>query len=84
MEVAEDQTKSGGDPGSNRPPAPNTKASRARLYRERRKVHLSGEQLDDARKKNRWMFKEYYMQSFILNDNSLVTSMVVYYAIFVT
>lgn len=53
METTDDLVTSAGDPGSDRPPALNTKAGRARLYRERRKHDLSVEQLEDARKKNR-------------------------------
>jgi hypothetical protein len=34
-------------------PPPNTKAHRARLYREKRKHELSDEQLEEARRKNR-------------------------------
>lgn len=53
MNIMEEQATSAGDQ-SDRPPAPNPKASRARLWRARRKNDLSVEQLEDARKKNRY------------------------------
>ena len=49
----EEQATSAGDQ-SDKAPAPNAKASRARLWRARRKHGLSVEQLEDARKKNRY------------------------------
>ncbi|KAK9908172.1 hypothetical protein WJX75_003732 [Coccomyxa subellipsoidea] len=52
MNIMEEQATSAGDQ-SDRPPAPNPKASRARLWRARRKNDLSIEQLEDARRKNR-------------------------------
>ena len=53
INIMEEQATSAGDQ-SDRPPAPNPKASRARLWRARRKNDLSVEQLEDARRKNRY------------------------------